>query len=308
MITSQDKSPNSATAENIQASNKNSSALHDWLAKPKSIVISILVLFILIAGIVIFLVYRQYNNAGADLLSAGKTSATLIAGLIQEHNNAVLEVLESYAHRPSLIDAAKKKDIIEGRRQLALLKENQDFNLALITDKRGILWANFPAFTSGANLSYRDWYKKVNANWKSYVSGVFQIMTGDKPLVVAYSVPVSDEKGNHLGILTIYKKLDFLADSVKRSSFDQMTIMNVIDQTGNILFSNKSDFQKKITGYSLFPAIKKALTENKKQIEIKNQETGSLFYSLPRWKVQAGWLLCSEIPRIMLVLNRPKTR
>jgi len=140
------------TAENSQSFNKNSSTFHGWLVKPQSIVISIIVLFILISSIVIFLVYQQYKNTGTNLLSADKTSATLIAGSIQEHNNAVLEVLTSYAQRPSFIDAAKKKDITEARRQLALLREKQDFNLALITDKRGILRANFPAFPVGSTF------------------------------------------------------------------------------------------------------------------------------------------------------------
>ena len=279
------------TAENSQSFNKNSSTFHGWLVKPQSIVISIIVLFILISSIVIFLVYQQYKNTGTNLLSADKTSATLIAGSIQEHNNAVLEVLTSYAQRPSFIDAAKKKDITEARRQLALLREKHDFNLALITDKRGILLANFPSFPVGSNISYRDWYKGVSANWKPNVSGVFQIMTGDKPLVVAFSVPVFDEKANPIGILTIYKKLGFLTDSTRRASLDQHTTAHVTDQAGNIIFDNKSDFQKKLTGYSLFPVVKKALTENKKQIEIQNQQTNQETSYLSFAEVEAtGWL------------------
>jgi PAS domain S-box-containing protein len=285
MMTSQDRSPNSATAESSQS-------FYDWLVKSKSIVISILVLFILISSIVIALVYRQYKNAGADLLSADKTSANQIAGFIQEHNNAVLEVLASYARVPSFIDAAKKKDIVEARRQLALLKKNQDFNLALVTDKKGILWANFPAFPVGSNISYRDWYKGVSASWKPHVSGVFQIMTGDKPLVVAFSFPFFDEKGNPIGILTIYKKLDFITDSTKQASLDQLTTVNITDQGGNILFDTKSGFKKKATGYSLFPVIKKALTENKKQIEIQNQQTNQETSYLSIAEVKStGWLV-----------------
>ena len=42
MMTPQDMSPASSTAENSQSFNKNSSAFHNWLVKPKSIVISIL--------------------------------------------------------------------------------------------------------------------------------------------------------------------------------------------------------------------------------------------------------------------------
>ena len=291
MMTPLDKLPDSATAENSQSFNKNSSAFNDWLVKPKSIVISIVVLFILISSIVIFLVYQQYKNTGTNLLSTDETSATLIAGSIAEHNNAVLEVLTSYAQGPSFIDAAKKNDIIEARRYLALLNKKQDFNLALITDERGILWANFPAFPVGYNISYRDWYKGVSANWQPHVSGVFQIITGDKPLVVAFSVPIFDEKRNPIGTLTIYKKIGFFTDSAKRAPLDQHAFAYVTDQAGNIIFDNKSDLQKKVTGYSLFPVIKKALTENKKQIEIQNQQTNKETSYLSFAEVEAtGWL------------------
>ena len=84
MMTSQDRSPNSATAESSQS-------FYDWLVKSKSIVISILVLFILISSIVIALVYRQYKNAGADLLSADKTSANQIAGSSSNTATAAVE-------------------------------------------------------------------------------------------------------------------------------------------------------------------------------------------------------------------------
>ena len=279
------------TAKDFHYLNKYSTAFNDWLVKSKSIVISILILFILISSIVIFLVYQQYKISGADLLSADKTSSTVIAGAMSEYNNAVLRILISYAQKQSFIDAAKKKGAAEAQKQLALLKKTTDFNRAIITDKGGIVRATFPPSPVGSILSYRDWYKGVSANWQPHVSSIFQVMTGDKSFVVAFSVPIIDEKGNPSGILTIYKKLDFLADSTKRLSLDQLTTVHVTDQDGNILFDNKSDFQKKVTGYSLFPIVKKALTENKKQIEIKNQQTTQGVSYLTIAKVEGtGWL------------------
>ena len=268
-----DNSPDSAAAENSQPLNKHSSAFHDWLAKPHSIVISISILFIIISTIVFFSIYQQYKKSGTNLLSADKDSATLIAAYIQENNNAILKVLTSYAQKQSFIDAAKKNDVIQMRKYLALLKKDQDFNLALITDKRGILWANFPVFPVGSNLSYRDWYKEVSASWKPHVSDIFQLTNNAKPMVTAFSVPVFDEKRNPICILTIYKNLDYLTNAAKQASLYQNITITVTDQVGNIIFDNKSGFQKKIINYSLFPVTKKALTENKKQIEIQNQET-----------------------------------
>jgi PAS domain S-box-containing protein len=109
---------------------------------------------------------------------------------------------------------------------------------------------------------------------------------------VAYSVPFFDEKRKPLGILTIYKKLDFIAESVKRVSLNQQTVAYVTDQAGNILFSTNSDFQKKITGYSLFAVVQKAMKEDKKQIEIQNPEANSETGYLSMVKVEGtNWLV-----------------
>ena len=292
MTTTLDMSPDSAPAKNNQSSDRHSSAFHAWLVKPKSIVISIFAVFILISGMAIFFIYEQNRDTGVNLLSDDENNAALIAGSIQKHSKTVLEIIASYAQGQSFINAVKKKDTIEARRQLASLKKAEDFNLALITDKRGLLWANFPAFPVGSNLSYREWYKQVSTDWKPHVSEVFQITSDDKPLVTAFSVPVFDGKTNPIGILTIYKKIIFLVDSVKQVSPDQNTTVHVIDQAGNIIFDSKSDFQKKVTGYSLFPVIKKALMENKKQIKIQNQQTNQKMSYLSIARVEGtDWLV-----------------
>ena len=271
--------------------NNNSSTFRNWLAKPKSIVVSILVLFILIASIVVFLVYPQYKNTVENMLATDKASATSIAAAIAKHNNEVLQVLVSYTQKQSFIDATKKRDVIESRRQLALLKNDTAFDRAIITDKSGIVRSNFPASAVGSILAYRDWYKATSAKWEPHISGVFQVTIGDKPMVVAYSVPFFDEKRKPLGILTIYKKLDFITASVKRTALNQNTVAYVTDKAGNILFGTNFDYQKKMTAYSLFAVLQKAMKEDKNQIEIQNPEANAETGYLSMVKVEgADWL------------------
>jgi len=272
--------------------NNNSSAFRNWLVKPKSIIISIVAIFVFIASIAFYIVYSQYKNTGTNLLSADKASAVLIVRTIEEHNKGILVSLTFNAQKQAFIDAVKKKDVAESRIQLGLLEKNHNFNMALISDKRGMLWSNFPASPVGYSISYRDWYKEVIVKWKPHVSGIFQIMAADNPLAVSFSVPVFDEKANPIGILAVYEKLGFIADAVKTASLDQNTTIYVTDQIGNILFDSKTHMQKQVTGYSLFPVIKKALTENKKQIEIKNQETNQEVNYLSFAELEtAGWLV-----------------
>ncbi len=279
------------TDKNIEPLNKKSYSFQEWLAKPKSIAICIFALFTLILCIVVFWSYLQYKNSGASLLSADKARSTSIANSIQKHNDEVLKVLVSYTKKTAFIEAAKKNDVNEARRQLALLKKDSDFNRAIITDKNGIVRSNFPVSPVGAVLAYRDWYKATSAKWEPNISGIFQVTIGDKPMAVAYSTPFFDEKRKPLGILTIYKKLDFLNDAAKLASIDQLTNLHVIDQTGNIVFDNKSDIQKKVTAYELFSVVQKAIAENRKQIEVQNQQQNKTISYLSIAKVEGtGWL------------------
>ena len=271
--------------------NNSSSTFRNWLAKPKSIVISIVVLFILIASIVMLLVYPQHKNTVENMLAADKAIATSIATAIAKDSSNVLAVLATFAQKQSFIEAEKKRDVTESRRQLALLKKDIDFDRTIITDRSGVVRSNFPVSPLGASLAYREWYKATSAKWEPHISSVFQMTLGDRPMVVAYSVPFFDEKRKPLGILTIYRKLDFITDSVKRVSLTPQTAAYVTDQAGNILFGANSDFQKTITGYSLFAVAQKAMKEDKNQIEIQNPQANAEIGYLSIAKVEgANWL------------------
>ena len=246
----------------------------EWIAKPYSIVFTGVVFFILILGIAIFLGWRQFETTRHNALTADKTTANILADLILEHKIATIGILQSYAHRPLFIDAVKNKNLAGAYRHLSDLKKNAEIDLTFVTDKRGILWANFPVFPEGIgkNLSNRDWYKGVSSHWKPYISTVFKLIVGDKPLAVAVCVPIFDEKERVIGILASSQRLGFLADHMQRVSLSPYTTVNVIDRTGQILYSNKVPYQESITDYRFFPILEPALKEKKQQIEINDPQ------------------------------------
>ena len=254
----------------------------DWIAKPYSIVFTGVVLFILILGIAIFLGWRQFETTRHNALTADKTTANLLADLILEHNKATIGILQSYAHRPLFIDAVKNKDVAGVHRHLSDLKKNAEIDLTFVTDKRGIHWANFPVFpeSRGKDFSQSDWYKGISAPWKPYISTVFKLMVGDKPLAVAVCVPIFDEKERVIGILASSQRLGFLVDAIRKVPFSPYTTVNVIDRAGQILYSNKVPYQESIMDYRFFPILEPALKENKQQIEMnhpqKDQEKSDL--------------------------------
>jgi PAS domain S-box-containing protein len=246
----------------------------DWLSKPYSIVFTAGVLFVLIFGIAIFQGWRQFETARHNALTADKTTANLLADLILEHNKATIGILQSYAHRPLFIDAVKNKDLAGAYRHLSDLKKNAEIDLTFVTDKRGLLWANFPLFPEaiGKDLSNRDWYKGISSRWRPYISTVFKLIVGDKPLAVAICVPIVDEKERPIGILASSQRLGFLVDAIRKVPLSPYTTVNVIDRTGKLLYSNKFPYQESITDYRFFPILDPALKEKKQQIEMNDPQ------------------------------------
>jgi PAS domain S-box-containing protein len=256
--------------------------LSDWLASPYAVVFTAVGLFILIFAIAILLGYRQFEATRHNALTNDKTTANLLADLLLEHNRATIGILQSYAHRPLFIDAVKSKDLAGAHRHLSDLKKNAEIDLTFVTDSRGILWANFPLFPEaiGKDLSYRDWYKGISSHWKPYISTVFKLIVGDKPLAAAVCVPILDEKERPIGILASSQRLSFLDDAIERVPLSPYTTVNVIDREGHILYSNKFPYQENVTDYRFFSIIEPVLKEKKQQIEIndpqKDQEKSCL--------------------------------
>ncbi|MFZ4441132.1 MAG: sensor histidine kinase [Syntrophales bacterium] len=244
------------------------------IAESYEITIIAVVLFILIFGIATFLSYRQLETARRHSLTNDKTTANLLADLVLGHNKATIGILESYARRPLFVEAVKKRDFASVQRHLLDLKKNADIDLTFVTDKSGILWANFPVFPEaiGKDLSSRDWYRGASAHWKPYISTAFQLIVRDKPLAVAFCVPVLDEKERIIGILATSQRLGFLVDAIQRVPLIPNTTLTVTDRVGQILYSNKFPYHENLVAYRLYSILEAMLKEKKQQLEIKDPQ------------------------------------
>ena len=245
-----------------------------WFAQSSALWIAGVVLFILIFGATLFLGFQHFNEARNRALASDKITANLLADILMEHNNATLGILQSYAHRPLFVNAVKSKNVAGVHRHLSDLKKNGEIDLTFVTDKHGVLWANFPVFPEaiGKDLSSRDWYQGISGGWKPYISKVFQLIVGDKPLAAAVCVPVTDEKERVIGILATSLRLGFIGDIVQRIPLSPHTRVTVIDRAGQILYSNIFSYRENITIHPFFPSIETALKAKRQQIEIKNPQ------------------------------------
>ena len=248
----------------------NTVPVHNWIGKRRVITAVIIGLFLFISLSTVLIGYHQYQSSLVNTLNSDKTSVGIFSELLREHEIATRGILESYASRSLFVAAVKRRDrnAVHGHLE-DLKKNNNDMDLTFLTDKSGVIWANYPDFPEalGKNVSDRDWYKGISRDWKPYTSVVFKLIVGDKPLAVAVCVPIFDEKRNVIGVLANSHRLSFIGHILDRIRMDKKMNLTVIDQTGSIIHSRKYPHGDQIVPYPLYQNIKQTIMEKRAQFE-----------------------------------------
>jgi len=253
------------------------------LFEGKKLYAVIIAFFLMITFFITFHIIRNhYRYVFKNVITENTLTANLLSSLMYEHQKAAIGILESYAQRPLFIDAVKKKDFHRAFYHLKSLREHHtEIDALFITDQYGTLWANYPVDSKGfgKNLAYRDWYKGVSKKWRPYISTVFRLIVLEKGLAVSVSVPVFDRKGKVIGILSGAQRTPFLATFLKENIIDPKKNITLLDQGGNIIFSNAVPYQEKITKYPDAHVLEKALAGVIIDMEIADaKEKGSISY------------------------------
>jgi PAS domain S-box-containing protein len=225
---------------------------------------------------------NHYQYVFKNVITENTLTANLLSSLLYEHQKAAISILESYAQRPLFIDAVKKKDFHRALYHLKSLSEHHsEIDNLFITDQYGTVWANYPVDSKGfgKNLAQRDWYKGVSKKWRPYISSVYRSIFLEKGLAVAVSVPVFDRKGKVVGILSGAHRTAFLATFFKANALDPEKSITLLDQEGNIIFSNAVPYQEKITKYPDARVLEKALAGVVIDMEMADpKEKGGISY------------------------------
>jgi len=261
---------------------KKASGAYYSIINPNSFLFTLIIIFILVFGAASIVAYHHYKSAVLYAIAENKSTANLFSALIYEHQKATIGILESHALRPLFIDAVQKRDFHHVLYHLKSLNEHHtEIDALFITDQYGTLWANYPVAREGfgKSLAHRDWYKGVSKNWRPYISSVYRLIVLEKGLAVALSVPVLDRKGNIIGILSGAHRTAFLATFIRANTLDSRKSITLLDQEGNIIFSNAVPYQEKITKYPEARVLEKALAGVVIDMEIADaKEKGSLSY------------------------------
>ncbi|MBU1149654.1 MAG: PAS domain S-box protein [Proteobacteria bacterium] len=253
------------------------------LFEGKKLYAVIIVFLLIITFSITFEITRNhYQYVLKNTFAENTLKGRFLSSLMYEYQKAAIGILQSYAQRPLFIDTVKKKDFHRAISHLKSLSEHHtEIDTLFITDQSGTVWANYPVSKEsyGKNLAYRDWYKGVSKKWRPYISTVFRLIVLEKDLTVAVSVPVFDRKGEVIGILGSTQRTHFLAAFLKENIIDPKKNIALLDQEGNIIFSNTIPYEEKITKYPDARVLEKALAGVIIDMEIADaKEKGSISY------------------------------
>ena len=227
--------------------------------------------FVLILFVASFLsCFYHYKRIKQIQINSDKTTVDILQNLLSSYQKASLAILQSRANNSHFKDIIEKKKEEGVSSHLAELKKNnKEIDWLFVTDSSGVLWANYPIdkIAYGKDLSHRDWYKGVKENWNPYISSIFKLIVGEKELGSAVCVPVLNEKGRTIGILANAQRTFFLQSIIEKVFFDENAKVTIVDQIGQMVYSNSYSIGKELVQHPYLPMIRKASVEQRNNYE-----------------------------------------
>lgn len=189
----------------------------------------------------ILLIREARRQVHAHILKEHSLSAQHQAQIIGGELVGRLRLVESYASRPSIVEAAARRDWSEISSQLTdLLRTDDDFFGAAFADADGelhVLEASEPAM-AGRQSPYRNNVYRALSGEYSYVSDAFFIDDPEGRFGITFSARVEASSGLFLGVLqtTLPVTQESLIPSVQR---DERTNIELFDQSGTPLLGDE---------------------------------------------------------------------
>jgi PAS domain S-box-containing protein len=253
------------------------SPVQPWFTERRSIILISLAVFLLLAGVTAFLCYRSYRDSTELSLKEDRATARLLALVLEEHIEKIVKTLESVSTRPLLVQAVRTRNVEKARVHLAsLVNSDPDTEGLVITDREGILWASYPdrPEVMGMSFAYRDWYKRVSADWKPWVSDVTLRVVAEKDLAVQICVPVVDSNGEVIGVLLNTQRTVGLARILERVILDPGASTTVADRKGNVVVSTIFRDDKAIVPYPFYSVKARALSARSPSVAVEDASLG----------------------------------
>ncbi len=269
----------------------------------KSSVFALIILasFIGVFGVTAIIAYNFDHDKTNNAILSNEARANLLAKVIQEHEEAAVGILRSYANRPSLLDAVKAKNVENAMIHLeSLINNNLDMGWPFISNPDSTVWVNFPYDQRSMNkdLSERDWYKGVRREWDPYVSSVYKMIVGEQDLAVAVSTPIFAEKGKVIGILSTAQNISSFQKIIGEIGVCQNIKISLVDKDGYIIYSNRFPYKKEIISYPSFGFLQETMNGKRGNTEIRDSSDNNMTKYLSYEPVEGlGWSVILEIEK-----------
>ncbi|MBI5211110.1 MAG: hypothetical protein HY927_14155 [Elusimicrobia bacterium] len=196
--------------------------------------------------------WSRYEQGKAAAVQALQDKTGLSCLVVAERLDKWTLVGRSLARRPAMAKAAAGKDWAGALRLLKSTPEDfPDIESLFLCDPAGTLRENHPPLPGvrGRNFAFRDWYKGVSSDWRTFVSPAY--LRADLPQVnvVAVAEPIR-QGGRVVGILVLRILLETIGDWAKELRGDTGLSILIVDQKGQVLFHPEVPAQGAIQEWS----------------------------------------------------------
>jgi signal transduction histidine kinase/DNA-binding response OmpR family regulator len=230
------------------------------------------------------------------------SSATLSAEVVRKEMTGLSELVESYAKRPSLIDA------LDDPVRTATDAQYIDLHLRELRRAREGIYTTFvaapdgelvdivPATPSivGKDFSFRDWYKGVTKTGRPYVSEAYRTQAAGRPIVVAAAAPVLERKtGRVLSILVAAYGLGHIQGTVDGFAAAQGVRLKVTDQRGTLLAETAQPINRLVSRAD-DARVQAALRGRSGVLELDTMDGRRLSAYVP--VPELGWTITASVP------------
>lgn len=237
----------------------------------------LLLVFVVIISIIWIIQNNNKNNIQQTLINRLVYGKSILENMLESSTDKI----ESFANNETLRNEIEKKDY------LSIDKSSKDFftyttyfRRIIFADKDGEIRSIYPdANLVVKNVSFREYFKKVKSNKKTYISSVYETqVNGVKKQVVSINTPILDKENNFIGILIGSLDLDKISIRTQQiASQENNEYFILIDRDGNYIFVPENIIltgEEKINltrGSNHSLNIKEAADNNNRLIEVHDK-------------------------------------
>ena len=219
-----------------------------WLATVRIVAVFVLVSLLPLGLLAYSSASLAERAVRGEVDSRLQTTAAVSGVVLDKEMTGLIELVESYGERPSLIAAMDDGAAEHFQREainthLSQLRRAQSgISVVGLTDTSGRLTNVVPATPTivGRDFSSRDWYKGLTGSGRPYLSEAYQAASVGHPLVVSAAAYVrglgSDGRpGRPLGILVAAYSLDVVQRFTSDVDRAEGVALTITDQRGTLL-------------------------------------------------------------------------